>query len=405
MKAIKLAWRNVLRNRRRSFVTILIAALGTASMLVAGGFALYTYDSLREGAARDFGHLTIAHKEYFDKDGEIPMQFGLTEHESMVQTLEKDPRVRRVLPRLELSGLVSNGDKSMIFMGIGADIEAEAAMRGPFLQLLAGKLAAGDRSDGPPLVLLGAELAKSLGAKPGSGLTLLTTTTSGSMNAMDVEVVGVMSTGWREVDKRLVYLGIKTAQKLLVTDKASTLAVFLDNTGSTPAMLAELQARDKAHAFKPWWEQAFYYISVRDLYNRIFGLLGIIIAALVFFSVANTLTMAVVERTREIGTLRALGALPKEVVGEFVREGTLIGGLGTLIGVVVAATVTVALLVLDIQMPPPPGRSVGYPLQVHADPTLYAIAVGLVIALCATAAWFASRKAANKPIVEALGHV
>lgn len=293
----------------------------------------------------------------------------------------------------------------MVFMGIGADIEAEAAMRGPFLQLLAGKLAGGDREDGPPMVLLGAELARSLGAKPGGGLTLLSTTTSGSMNAMDVAVAGVISTGWREVDKRLIYLGIKTAQKLPATDKASTLAVFLDNTDSTPAVLGELRAADSAHGFKPWWEQAFYYVSVRDLYNRIFGLLGIIIAALGFFSVANTLTMAVVERTREIGTLRAMGALPGEVVGEFVREGALIGGLGTLTGVAVAASVSVALRVLDIQMPPPPGRSVGYPLQVHADLALYAMAAGLVIALCAAAAWFASRKAANRPVVEALGHV
>lgn len=55
MNAFKLAWQNVLRNRRRSFATILIAALGTASLLIAGGFALYTYDSLRESAARDSG--------------------------------------------------------------------------------------------------------------------------------------------------------------------------------------------------------------------------------------------------------------------------------------------------------------------------------------------------------------
>lgn len=405
MKALLLAWKNVLRNRRRSFVTILIATLGTASVLVAGGFALYTYDSLREGAAREYGHFTIGHKDYFDRDEETPMQFGLTDHRALTQALEKDARVRAVLPRIAISGLISNGDKSMVFMGNGANIPTEAEVRGPFLKLLQGSLAEGDRPGDTPRVLLGGELAKSLNARPGSGLTLLATTTNGGMNAIDVEVAGIVSTGWREVDKRLVYTGVATAQRLLVTDKASTLAVFLDNTAATPRMLAELTAHDGGHAYKPWWEQAFYYQSVRELYNRIFGLLGMIIGALVFFSVANTLAMAVVERTREIGTLRALGALPGEIVADFVREGGLIGLAGTALGMIIAVAVALALLGLDVQMPPPPGRSEGYPLQVYVDPLLYAITALGIVSLCSVAAWFASRKAVRKPIVEALGHV
>ncbi len=405
MSALVLAWRNVLRNRRRSFVTLLIAALGTASILVAGGFAQYTYDSLREGAAREFGHLTVAHADYFDKDEESPLQYGLEGHEALVAELERDRRVRRVLPRIELSGLISNGDKSMIFMGIGADIMAEAAVRGPFLKLVAGELADGDRTDGPPRVLLGVELAESLNARPGSSLTLIGTTAAGGMNAMDVEVAGTISTNWPDVDKRLIYAGIGTARRLLATDKVGMLAVFLQETGDTPALRAELEARDPVHAFKPWWEQSAYYVSVRDLYDRIFGLLGVIIAALVFFSVTNTLTMAVAERTREIGTLRALGAAPADIVGEFVREGVLIGGIGAGLGMLVAGSTMVALLMFDIQMPPPPGRADAYPLRLYADPVFYLLTSLVILALCAAAAWLASRKAAARPIVEALGHV
>lgn len=406
MNAVRLAWHNVLRNRRRSLVTLLIAALGTAAVLVAGGFALYTYDSLREGAAREFGHLTVSHADYFRRDEEAPLQYGLADPAALARKIEADPRVRRVLPRVALSGLVSNGEKSLIFLGSGADIPAEAATRGPFLKLAAGRLPqAGDTGAGPPPVILGTDLARSLSAQPGSGLTLLATTTDGAMNAIDVTVAGTVSTGWQEVDKRLVYLEVAAAQRLLATDKVSTLAVFLEDTEQTAAVRGLLQAADPAHGFKPWWEQAFYYNSVRGLYNRIFGLLGIIIGVLVFFSVSNTLTMAVVERTREIGTLRALGAQPGEVVADFVREGTLLGLLGTACGLLLAGAVSLTLLVADVQMPPPPGRSDGYPLQVAADPLLYALTALSIILLCAGAAWFASRKAAARPIVEALGHV
>lgn len=405
LRLFRLAWHNVRRNRRRSLVTLLIAALGTAAVLVAGGFALYTYDSLREGAAREHGHLTVSHPDFFSRDEETPLQYGIADFDALARRIEADPRVRRVLPRVALSGLVSNGEKSMIFLGAGTDIAAEAATRGPFLRIESGRLPDSADAGGLPPVMLGADLARSLAAQPGSGLTLLATTADGAINAIDVQVSGTVSTGWQEIDKRLVYLDVAAAQRLLVADKVSTLAVFLAATEQTAEVAAALRAREDGLGFKPWWEQAFYYHSVRDLYNRIFGLLGIIIGVLVFFSVSNTLTMAVVERTREIGTLRALGAQPGEVVAEFVREGTLIGLVGTALGMLLAGAISLTLLFVDVQMPPPPGRSDGYPLQVDADPVLYAVAALAITLLCACAAWFASRKAAARPIVEALGHV
>jgi putative ABC transport system permease protein len=404
MNNIRIAWQNVLRNRRRSLVTILIAAVGTAAVLVAGGFALYTYEALRDAAARDSGHLVLAHKDYFNRDEDTPLQYGLANHAVLIAALEKDSRIRRVLPRLAFSGLISNGDKSMIYVGQGVDVRGELAVRGVFLKLVEGAIFGGDEK-GSPRVLLGRDLAKSLAAKPGSSLTLLGTTTAGGLNAIDVEVAGIVSTGVPDVDKRLVYAALPTAQHLLATDKVSTLAVYLDDTELTASMLDEVRRGHPDNAVQPWWEQAFFYEAVRGLYNRIFGLLGLIIAALVFFSVGNTLAMAVVERTREIGTLRALGALPGEIVAQFVREGALIGVAGTLSGMLLAGLTTIALMLLDVQMPPPPGRSEGYPLMVNASPALYAIATLVIILLCAVAAWLVSRKAAQKPIVEALGHV
>jgi putative ABC transport system permease protein len=399
----RLAWRNVLRNRRRSLVTILIATVGCTSVLVASGFALYTYQMLRDSSAREFGHITIAGRDYFTRDEETPMQYGIDDYQQLTARLKADPRVRRVLPRIALSGLISNGDKSVIFLGIGADIEAEAEVRGQFMKLKEGSLAA--PAGALPAVLLGTDLAKSLNAKPGTGLTLLATTTSGGINAVDVMVTGIVATGWREVDKRLVYTPVAAAQHLLMSDRVSTLSVYLDSLDATPAMLAELAAADPGHAYKPWWEQAFYYDSVRGLYNRLFGLLGFIIAMLVLFSVANTLAMAVVERTREIGTLRALGALPEEIVAQFLREGALIGATGALLGTLLAGIVVLVLPHAGLEMPPPPGRSVGYPLLVIATLPLYLITNAGIISLCAAAAWFVSRKAARKPIVEALAHV
>ncbi len=404
MNFFALAWKNVLRNRRRSLITIFIAALGCAAILVAGGFALYTYETLSDNAAREYGHLTVAHKDFFERDEETPMQFGMKNPAELSERLRQDSRVRHILPRVSFSGLISNGDKSVIFLGTGADLNSEAEVRGPFLRVLEGSVKASE-SGGEPYVLLGTDLARSLGAHPGTGLTLMATTVEGSINAIDVVVSGIVTTGWSEADKRLVYVDVKPAQRLLATDKVSTLSVYLSDLDQVADAQEKMAAAEPELAFRPWWGQAFYYHSVKGLYNRIFGLLGIIITALVLFSVVNTLAMAVVERTREIGTLRALGAHPQEVVAQFVREGMLIGIAGVIAGNLLAGLVTVLLPHLGFQMPPPPGRSAGYPLLVSASVPIYVATDAVIVFLCCAAAWFVSRNAARKPIVEALGHV
>jgi putative ABC transport system permease protein len=406
MKWLIFALRNVLRNRRRSLVTMLIAAVGTAGILIGGGFALFTYDALRDAAARDSGHVIIANKHYFDRDEDTPMQFGLAAYSALRDRIELDPRVRRVLPRLQFSGLISNGDKSAVFIGTGVDPGGEFAARGPFLQVIAGSTLS-DRPDPalPPEVILGDDLARQMNARPGSSLTLLATTTAGSLNAIDVRVQGVVSMGAPEIDKRLVMVNVGTAQQLLLTDRISTLAVYLRDTDDTSAMRAELARSLPDAALQTWADQAFYYVAVRGLYNRIFGLLGLVIVVMVLFAVSNTLAMAVVERTREIGTLRALGTLPRQIMRIFALEGLVLGTAGVLFGMLGAAAVSVFFMFAGVQMPPPPGRSVGYPLLVNISPPLYAATAITIVCLAALAAWLVSRRAARRPIVEALGHV
>jgi putative ABC transport system permease protein len=406
----QLAWRHALRNRRRVRVTVLIASVGTASLMISGGFMNHTYTTLREAAARDHGHLSLARPEALEQDEETPLAYGLDDGPALRQRLSTDGRIRQVLPRVELSGLISNGEKSVIFMGQGMDVAAEARERGPFLQLVAGHVPSAPAPAGQmPQVLMGSGLARSLDAHPGQVLTLLAATRGGAMNALDVQVAGVVVTGWEALDRRVLYMDLAGAGRLLDSRRVSRLALFLDETAQTGPVMAALAARLAGYlptlALEPWWARASYYHAVRGLYDRIFGLLGCIIGALVFFSVVNTLGMAVVERTREIGTLRALGAQPEEVVGQFVREGGLIGMLGALLGNLVARGADVGLHWIGLEMPAPPGRSVGYPLLIELNPQLLAGSSLTVLLLCTLAAWWVSRRAARMPVVDALIHV
>ncbi|MEQ1596117.1 MAG: FtsX-like permease family protein [Casimicrobium sp.] len=399
---LKFAIANTLRNRRRSLVTVTIAALGTAALLLAGGFALFTYESLAEAQARESGHLVIGKPEQFVKDEETPLQYGLDDVAKLRAQLLADSQVRAVLPRVDFSGLVSNGDKSVVMIGLGVEPDAEFSVKGPFLTITGGEVL-GNGAKGPE-IMLGDALARNLKAKPGSSLTLLASTTEGSLNAMDVTVKAVFSTGVPEVDKRLIYTDIATSQKLLNTQKVSSLGIFLSRMEHTDGAQARIAAAAPQLKVLTWQDRAVFYRAVKDLYNRIFGALGLIIGVIVVFVVTNAMSMAIIERTREIGTLRAMGTLPRQLLRTLSLEGMVLGGGGAIVGILVALAVSIFLYTANIQMPPPPGRSVGYPLYVNIDAALYIGTALMMVSLTMLASAFVARKTVHMPVVDALAH-
>jgi ABC-type lipoprotein release transport system permease subunit len=471
MKWLWFAYKNIICNLRRSLITMLIIAVGTASVLIMSGFILYTYDSLREISARGSGHVVIAHKDYFDKEEETLLQYGLADHKSIKQQIEQQNKeIDMVIPRLQFSGLITNGEKSVIFTGTGIDPEGEFYVKGFFLKVLTGKILTAqspdattifpkfplkneeiteglladesdnssielgdkldneledsielhDKLDGSsiefndlslsnrdeldtlPEVMLVKELAKQLNAEIGSLLTLRTATVEGVLNALDVRVQGIFTVSIPEMDKRLLLVTLPTAQELLITDKVSTLSVYLYETKNTATQLAVLAQQYPKLAIQPWWKQAFFYFKVKAIYNGIFGIFCAMILLIVFFALTNTLSMMVIERTREIGTLLALGTFSWQIVRNFILEALLIGITGTLLGMLIAASVSISLFFLDVQMPVPFKQLDDYPLYIYMSSWLYSITTLSVIILCIGAAWIASRTVANKPIVESL---
>ncbi len=398
----KFAWHNTLRNRRRSAVTVSIAALGTAAILLAGGFALFTYESLAQAAARDTGHLVLGTPASFTTDEDVPLQHGLGNVDALRQQLLADPAVRQVLPKVVFSGLISNGDKSTVMMAVGVDPDNEFAVKGPFLTVTSGSVLTSDGTE--PGVMLGEALARSLKATPGTSLTLLASTTEGAMNALDVVVKGTFTTGVPDMDKRAVYTSVALAQRLLVTDRVSSLGVFLDRMASTLPAQVRVAAQNPDLEVQNWEQQAVFYQAVRGLYNRIFGALGIVIGVIVVFVVTNAMAMAIIERTREIGTLRTLGTLPGQLMRTLGLEGMLLGGVGALVGAALSLGVSLLLYVVPIDMPPPPGRSVGYPLNVAIDPALYLATLLAMVCLTLLASCAVARKTVHMPVVDALAH-
>lgn len=415
-ESVRFAWLNLKRNSRRSLLSISIIAIAVFALTSAGGFGLYTYHSLKEMAARDSGHLTISLPNYFEKEEEMPLSNGLshTQTQMLTNTITKEASVRGVQPRIYFTGLVSNGNKSTIFVGLGVD-QHEFDMKGPFLDVQSGQTLMDVSSRryhvNEPQVMLTKGLASNLSVQVGDWVTVLSTTSEGALNAMDFKVNGIYSTGVPELDKRQLYLHVSLAQQLLVSEKVSTLSVFLYDTNQTGQLESKLMnsltdlSPEQRLQITPWQERAFFYKKVRNLYDRIFGILGAIMALVVFVALFNTLTMSVTERTREIGTLSALGSYPAEIINNFIKEATLLALMGSMLGALLTAFTCLLLMFVDIQMPPPPGSTEGYPLMIYFSYELVGYASFGVLMICVIAAYFSAKRGVNKPITEALIYV
>ncbi len=410
----RLALRNLLRQRRRTALTLLVVVAGFLALSLAGGFMAQTFQGLSDGAIRGgLGHLQILPPGALDGDEAQSLEKALPNGEALAATLRRDPAVAEVLPRIQFMGLLSNGPRSVAFLGTAVDPVLEPRHMATTEALKDGAKAPGGAGSrwlaADPAareVLLGVGLARAMGATVGSSLTLMSTTRDGALNAVDVEVVGLQDLGLRELNDRFLTVGLGTAAQLLDAGPArSRLSVILKRPGTVEAEQARLQTLLPGASVKPWFELASFYRQVKLLYFAIFGFMGLVLFLVVLLATANTLLMSVMERVREFGVLRAMGLQPRQLLVLLQWEGAFLGLLGSALGLAATLVLRAGLNALHLQMPAPPGTSHGYELNIHLVPAVYLlVALGLQATL-QISALFPGLKAARLRIVEALRHI
>jgi putative ABC transport system permease protein len=407
LKLSKIAFKNIFRNKRRSLMTFSVITFGSAALLLAGGFIQYMFRGLAENTIRSgLGHLQVHHPDHLHREEEKPLQFGLTDHAEITRIATGLPGVTGAAARIDFMGLLSNGEKSTIFLGSGLEPEKERAL-GYTTTLLSGNLLTTEK--GKFQVMLAPGLANSLNAKLGDSLTVMSTTTEGVLNAVDVEVVGVFSTGFAEYDERALRVPLQVAKKLLDTEKVSKLVIGLDATRDTDRIYSLLQPRLQSGGYsveiRRWYELATYYQQVVRMFNAVFTILGSIIFVLVVLSSSNTMLMAVFERVREIGTLMAFGTTRLKILGIFVIEGVLMGMFGGFFGAVAGYLGIQAMNRAHLTLPTPPGFAHGFPIVIPLIPGMFLGVFVLMVITMMVASALPAMRASRLNIVEALNHI
>lgn len=421
MKLLSLSLRGLLRNRRRSLVTLLAIALGFAAIALFAGYTHNIYRGLALQAIHGelLGHLTLSRRG-MSREGKLhPERYLLTPDEvaRITGLVRAEPHVTLVTPRLTLSGIISNGRASTIFVAEGVDPAAARELRAGLRQFTQRPGGAAQRAGGvesldphkPDAVALAQGLAGLLNLKSKDLAMVLTNTLGGQANALDVSVGGVFNTGNASTNDLYAFMPLALVRSLYDAEgRADRLTILLDDVSQTEAVRTRLLTELKTAGFDPeirtWQELSAFYTQVHGMFDMIFGFIFSIVITVIVMSVANSMGMTVVERTREIGTLRALGLRRRGVVQLFVGEAALLTLFGCATGLLLTIAVRYGLNAADISYVPP-NQSAPVTLLVDLDLQRILLTTLMMAVVGALAAWLPARRATRQPIIEALGHV
>ncbi|HUC98581.1 MAG TPA: FtsX-like permease family protein, partial [Candidatus Polarisedimenticolaceae bacterium] len=248
-----------------------------------------------------------------------------------------------------------------------------------------------------------------LNVQIGSDVIAMAPTVRGHINALDVQVFQLFETALELLNDKLMFVPLKFAQSLYDTTSVDRLSVLLNDSTKTEVMRTQLGHALAGHGLevdiKTWKELDPLYMRIKDMFDIMFLFIFVIVFVVAVMSIVNTMSMAVLERTREIGTLRALGIKRPGIVKMFTIESAMLGAFGSILGI--GLTILSCFLVNVVIQPTwvPPVMTRRIPFEVYLVPEYMLYSAIFLVFLAVGAAILPARRAAKQEIVDALGHV
>ena len=464
MMTLSLAVRNLLRNRRRSLATLLAMAIGSTSILLFGGFSGNINLEMHTRNVQRGGYLQIQHKDFYLYGNGNPTAYGINDYTKILADIKNDAVLKDLIavatPTLQFGGIAGNYAASVSRTVIGSgfipedinkmrswndfNLRSKAPVSGlegaatdsaivgtgvaRVLQLCDAlkiencpKPEEEAKLEGDALPDDIAQLsvqeapvaAKSSNAGPPT-IDILVVNSRGSANVTSLKVVQAEDQGIKELDEILVMMHLQQIQGLIYgrsAPKVTAIVIQLqhsDQLDAAKARLAPILAKYSASqplALLDFRELSPFFVQTEQMFDLIFGFVFLLIGGIVLFTVSNTMNTAVVERTVEVGTLRAIGLRRSGIRALFVTEGALLGVGGAMLGAVLALVISIALNHMDLPwIPPGDVKPVPFTVRVWDEPLMIVgTTIGLIF-IAVLSAWWPAYRAAQLDVVEALRH-
>ncbi len=409
MIVVRLGWRNLWRNSRRSLITIAGIAFAFAFTIALIGLGRgLVVQLLKNGTELMVGHVQIHDRDYLP-DRDLYETIGNREGcdwRQLIARLKRNQQVVAVAPRVFGFGLVSTGEQSAGAQMIGVDPEAEGELSRLVDREMLARLKPGS-------VLLGATLALELRAREGDEIAAVTQAADGTLGNELYKVGGIVKTGLAYLDRSVTFMRIDDLQQLLALEpsRIHEIAVRLRDPLIAPESSREISRMSglpegvSVQSWRQLLPQLNDYLGLTGGANAF--IIGLVVV-FVSFGILNTMMMATFERIREIGMLNAFGMRPGLVLSTFLFEAFFLALLGLAIGFGVGALLMRYLSLYGLDLTRWTGQMTM--LQTRVDPILKAAwnwdaVIGTAISLCIAtviAAYLPARKAVRVDPVEAL---
>ncbi|KPK04714.1 MAG: hypothetical protein AMS20_08300 [Gemmatimonas sp. SG8_28] len=342
----RIGWRNLGRNRRRSVITAVGLAVGYFSVVVlVGWWDGVVVEMINNGTGIVTGQLQIHDAEYLP-DRSVYRTLGGDAGVDVAELLERvtrDPAVSAAAPRVYGGGLVSSGSATAATAFLGVDPERESKVSRIMTSVTEGRLPARGANE----LLIGSEMARILGAKPGDEVVVVAPAVDGSMGNDLFVVSGVFTSGLSDLDRTFALVPLDALQALMVLDagRVHEIAAAVPDPWQAAAAAARLDTAvagaARPLAVEAWTDLRPELLEYAQLSASFNWVLLVIVFGMAIFGVANTMLMSTFERRHEFALLLALGTVPSGIVRSVLYESIALGVIGLLTGAVVTLPVLV----------------------------------------------------------------
>ena len=331
LNLLKMAYRNLGRNSRRTALSALALSIGVALLLFISAFFKGEMRGSLESTLRlDSGHIQVQAADYEPDKLSVAWEYLVENPEQITTQIEALDQVQFATPRLVASGIVSVGEDSsgVQIMGIDPGSEANSIYR---KGLIAGEFLTADDREG---ILIGSPLAENMGLNVGDQLTLLVNTANGNVDEQKFTVRSIFSTGASSYDKGIIFLPLAKAQAFAGAENhASYIFVMLYDKEQADAVATQINGA--GYKVKTWKEMNELLVLINDFAGAYIIFINLIVLGVTATVIVNTLLMSVFERTREIGILSAIGVKGRQITSLFLTEAFLLAVGGTILGLLV----------------------------------------------------------------------
>lgn len=341
MLFLRLAWRNVWRQRRRTFL-IAIGMGVTMALLVLYDGVVAGFEQAIYGNAIQLlgGNVQVHAPGYNEKLARKPL-LPLNDPDAVVQAAEAHPEVIAASKRIITGGLVTNREGAFAVSIIGVETAKEAMISPVSDNISQGRYLNPDDGD---MIVIGQGLATAMELEVGDRITMVGNSKNEQTRQRTMTVVGIYDVGVPTVEKTTIYLSLNEAQQLFGLDgQVTEVVISLKQIGQESGVMRAINTSAPGYEVASWETSIPELKETLEMKTGVMGVFGVFMLGIVAIGILNLLMMAVFERTREIGVIGALGLKPRQITIIFLLEGILIGVMGAVIGAVLGTVINIVI--------------------------------------------------------------